>query len=86
MPVSYRKIPLIVNAIFTKEGSVFPTELIIGDESYLIDRIIDSRPHCPRVVRSVAPIEYTIMVEGYEKKIYYEMDSNTWFSVKEIYS
>ena len=53
-------------------------------EHFDISRIIGVRRYCPCVVGCVAPIEYTVVVQGIEKKIYYEHDTNRWFSVREV--
>lgn len=85
MQASYERIPLSVYAVFDTDGRIIPKALIHNDMRFEISRIKDLRRHTPGVVRAVAPVEYTVIVEGREKKIYYEADTNTWFSVKEHY-
>ena len=78
----YQRVPLNVDALFLSNGKIKPRKIILGEGVYTIDRVISSKPYCPRVVSCVAPIEYTVLVEGNEKKIYYEPHSNMWFSVR----
>lgn len=78
----YKRIPLAVDAVFTASGTIKPKKIILKDGVFTIDRIISVKARCPLVVSAVAPLEYTVIVEGCEKKIYFEPHSNTWFSVK----
>ena len=48
------------------------------------DRILQVRPYKPPKVACVAPIAYTVVIEGVEKEIFYEAETGTWFSVKAI--
>ena len=86
MSVVYRKVPLTVEALFMPDGSVFPESLLLDDAEFQIDKIISSAERTPRTVTSISPTEYTVMVRGRVKKIYYETENNTWFSVKEVYT
>ena len=86
MAAKYKRIPLTVDALFLPDGSLKPQKLIYNETVFEIARIVSVRPRCPRVVRCIAPVEYTVIIDGIEKQIYYEEDSNTWFSVKEVYS
>ena len=78
----YKRVPLTVNAVFMTDGTIKPKKIIIANGVFNIDRIVDIKRYCPRVVSCVAPIQYTVIVEGTEKKIYFEPHSNMWFSVK----
>ena len=78
----YKRIPLTVDAVFTRDGKIKPRKIILSEGTFLVDRVISVKARCPQVVSSVAPLEYSVMVEGCEKKIYFEPHSNTWFSVK----
>jgi hypothetical protein len=80
----YIRFPLTVEAIFTPQGEIKPKKIILNDGSFVIDRLIDAKRKCPQTVPSVAPIEYTVMVAGVEKKIYFEPHTRSWFSVKEV--
>ena len=84
MGTIYRKIPLSVTAEFMPDGSVTPKGLTLNKTNFPIDKVLSSAARAPRAVSSVDPIEYTVMIRGREKKIYYEVVSNTWFSVKEV--
>lgn len=85
MTTKYQRIPLIVDALFMTDGSFQPLKLIYRDTTFEITRVVSKRRYCPRVVRAIAPIEYTVIIDSQERKIYYEADTNTWFSVKEVY-
>ena len=85
MGTKYKRIPLTVDALFLPDGSFKPRKLIYKDSVFEITRLLSVRPFCPRVVRCIAPIEYTVIIDDAERKIYYEPDTNTWFSVKEVY-
>lgn len=78
----YKRVPLTVNAVFMTDGTIKPKKIITPEGVFNIDRIVDIKRYCPRVVSCVAPIQYTVVVVGTEKKIYFEPHSNMWFSVK----
>ena len=84
METKYQRIPLAVDALFMTDGSSKPKKIYYRDTAYEITKVMQIRKYCPRVVRCIAPVEYTIMVDSQEKKIYYEQDTNTWFSIKEV--
>ena len=84
MATMYKRIPLTIDALFLPDGTFKPKKLIYNDTVFEITRIVSVRPYCPRVVRCIAPIEYTVIIDGTERQIYYEGDTNTWFSVKEV--
>ena len=84
MTKKYKRIPLTVDALFLPDGTFKPRKLIHNDTVFDITRIVQIRPYCPRVVRCIAPIEYTVIIDNVERRIYYENDTNTWFSVKEV--
>ena len=78
----YQRIPLNVDALFLSSGKIKPRKIILTEGVFTIDKVISSKNYCPLVVPCVAPVEYTVSVEGVHKKIYYEPHSNMWFSVK----
>ena len=79
----YQRISLDVEVRFFKNGKIKPKKILFGESSFVISRILDVRSFCPKVVPCIAPIEYTVTVEGQEKKIYFEPDTNSWFSIKQ---
>lgn len=81
--MQYRRIQLEVEAVFYTDGGFSPKRIVFDGVPYDIDRVVSVRPYCPRVVGCVAPIQYTVVVGGMTKKIYFEADSNSWFSVRE---
>ena len=83
MKKEYIRVPLTVDALFMTDGTMKPQKIYFGGESFEITRVLAHKRFCPRVVRCIAPIEYTVLIDRQEKKIYYEADTNTWFSVKE---
>lgn len=82
----YERKQLEVLASFGTDGALKPFKLIYKDRSFEITKVKRVRRHCPQEVGCIAPLEYTVIVDGVERKIYFEQDSNTWFSVKEVYS
>lgn len=78
----YERVPLNVDALFLSSGKIKPRKIILKEGVFTIDRVVSLKNYCPRVVPCVSPVEYTVIVEGNEKKIYYEPHSNMWFSVK----
>ena len=80
----YIRMLLEAEVLFGKDGSLTPKRIFCNGSPYDIDRIIEVCPHCPIEVGCVAPIRYRAVICGREKEIYYEADSNTWFSVREI--
>ena len=80
----YKRIQLKIDAVFQEDGTITPKKVICDNHVFDIVRILDVRRHFPTGVRCIAPIEYTVKIEDQERKIYFEPDSNTWFSVKEV--
>lgn len=80
----YKRIPLTVDAVFLTDGTIKPRKIILKEGVYSIDKVLNIKRFCPQTVPCVAPIEYTALVEGIEKKIYFEPHSNMWFSIKEL--
>ncbi|MBO5313412.1 MAG: hypothetical protein J6B29_05540 [Clostridia bacterium] len=85
MAKEYKRIPLAIDALFLPDGSIKPKSVVTKDGIYPITRVLRVRSFCPTVVPCVAPTEYTVLIEGSEKKLYFEPHSNMWFSVKEVY-
>ena len=80
----YKRIQLKIDAVFEEDGTITPKKVIFDEQAFDIVRILDVRRHFPTGVRCIAPIEYTVKIEDQGRKIYFEPDSNTWFSVKEV--
>ena len=80
----YERVPLSVDAIFMTSGEFLPKKIFHADTAYEITRVLGSRKYTPPTVGCVATVEYVVVVENRTKHIYYEADTNTWFSVKEI--
>ena len=85
MATTYRRMPLAVEAVFMTDGSFKPKKLFFKDNTFEITKVIRTRRYCPHQVRAIATIEYTVIIDSQERQIYYEADTNTWFSVKEVY-
>lgn len=77
---------LSVEARFSEDGRMTPLRILAGDRVFAVDRISGCRKRAPEGVASVAPVEYTVIVEGILKQLYYEPDSNVWFSVRTSFS
>lgn len=80
----YERVPLAVDAVFTTSGEFRPKQLIYKGEHFDISRVLGVRRYCPREVGCIAPVEYTVVIEGVQKRIYYERETNRWFSVREV--
>ena len=80
----YERKQLEVLAAFGTDGALKPFKLIYKDRSFEITRVLRVRRHCPQEVGCIAPMEYTVIVDGVERQIYFAKESNTWFSVKEV--
>lgn len=85
MATTYHRMPLAVEAVFLTDGSFKPKKLFFKDNTFEITRVLKIRRYCPQQVRAIATIEYTVVIDSQERKIYYEPDTNTWFSVKEVH-
>ena len=80
--MKYERRPLMVDVIFTPEGNMMPRVLILGERRFEIRKVIKKRRFHPKEVACIASIEYTVMIDNIEKKIYFEPDTFMWFSVK----
>ncbi|MBQ7352460.1 MAG: hypothetical protein IJW54_00485 [Clostridia bacterium] len=78
----YQRISLDVEVRFFKSGKIKPKKILFGERTFDITKILEIRNYCPMVVPCVAPVEYRIIVEGQEKKIYFEPDTNSWFAIR----
>ena len=82
--MKYARIPLAVGVVYTADGNFKPKTIIVNDEKFLIDKVLYKKNYCPKSVGAIAPIEFTVLVSGETKKIYFEKDSGKWFSIKRI--
>lgn len=76
------RIPLNVEAQFLKSGKIKPRRIIVDERTLEITKVLDIRPFYPSV-SSIAPLEYTVLIEGLIKKIYFEAETSKWFAVGE---
>ena len=82
--MTYLRIPLAVGVIYSADGIFKPKTILINGEKFKIDRVLYKKNYCPKSVSAIAPIEFTVMVAGEIKKIYFEKDTGKWFSVKRV--
>ena len=82
--MKYERIPLIVDVIFMHDGTMKPRKLMYGEQVFDIKKVIRVKRYAPSVVPCIAPIEYTVLIDNIEKKIYFEKETFMWFSVKQI--
>ena len=82
--MKYARIPLAVGVVYSADGNFKPRTISVNGEKFLVDRVLYKKNYCPKSVAAIAPIEFTVLVEGETKKIYFEKDSGKWFSVKKI--
>lgn len=80
----YIRIPLAVGVIYSSDGNFKPKAISVNGQLFSIDRVLYKKNYCPKSVGAIAPIEFTVIVEGETKKIYFEKDTGKWFSVKKI--
>ncbi len=77
------RIPIEVRVRMRADGSVVPEDVIVLGIGYHITSVLKKCAVRPPGISCINAIEYTVMVEGQRKKIYYEKLSGKWFSVKE---
>ena len=80
--MTYERVPLSVQVVMKWDGTVIPQSVLYYGLPYKIAHIVSVRRFCPRLVPCIAPIEYTVVIDGVLKCIYFEEDTNKWFSVK----
>ena len=61
MAREFKKIPLVVDAVFLTSGKIKPRKIILREGVYEITRVISVKKRCPLVVPCVAPLEYTVI-------------------------
>ena len=79
--MKYQKIPIEARVRMRLDGRVLPEEVIVSARSFPITKILKITELRPVGVPCIAPIEFTVVVEGSVKKIYYERSGGNWFSV-----
>lgn len=82
--MTYLRIPLAVGVIYSADGVFKPKTISVNGEKFSVDRVLYKKNYCPKSVMAIAPIEFTVLVEGEIKKIYFEQDTGKWFSVKRV--
>ena len=78
------RIPLAVDVLFMPDGKMKPRKLVYNEQIFDIKKVIKIKKYAPSVVPCIAPIEYTVLIDNTEKKIYFEPETFMWFSVKQI--
>lgn len=81
--IRYKRINLDVDVKFKCDGTLIPQKITYKAQQYPVTRIVGQRPFIPREVKCKEPIEFTAIIKGREKKLYYEYSTNTWFSIKQ---
>ena len=76
------RVPLAVEARLSPDGRLTPIRVFCGEGTYEIDRVLAVRRHRPPGIACIAPLEYSVVISGIEKCLYYEAESGTWFSVR----
>lgn len=84
MAIKYQRTPLEVEAKFLADGGFKPKRIIYHDRAFEITRVLRVRKHAPTTVPCIAPLEYAVIVDGKERKLYYEREGERWFSIKEV--
>ena len=75
------RIPIEVRALMHSDGRLIPESVIVREREYPITRILKISNTRPWGVACVAPLEYTVDMDGRIKNIYYEGSSGSWFAV-----
>lgn len=83
--MKFIRVPLTVGVVYSTNGIFKPKTISLGHERFVIDRVLYKKNYCPKSVPAIAPIEFTVIVEGETKKIYFEKDTDKWFSIKRVY-
>ena len=84
MATKFVRTPIGVEALFLMDGSFVPKKLWYNGKSVEIIRVVRERKYSPWQVRAIATTEYTVLIDDAERQIYYEPESNRWFSIKEV--
>lgn len=84
MTTKFVRTPIGVEALFLMDGSFVPKKLWYNGKSFEIIRVVRERKYSPWQVRAIATTEYTVLIDDAERQIYYEPESNRWFSIKEV--
>lgn len=72
------KIYVDVNALFSKDGRLYPISLVWQDgHIYKIQKILDVR-RAASLKAGGAGMRYTCIIDGRESHLFYE-DNNMWF-------
>lgn len=82
--MSFKKIPVGVEARFLTDGSIYPKAVLLGDQRYEIDRVMHRGKQHPFGVSCIAPVKYIIIINRQMKSIYFEPSTLQWFTVKEV--
>ena len=77
--IRYKRINLDVDVRFKSNGTLIPRKDTYKAQHYAVSRALGQRPF---ISKCTEPIEYTPIIDGKEKKLYYEYSTNTWFSIK----
>lgn len=84
MATKFVRTPIGIEAVFLVDGSFVPKKLWYKGKSFEIIRVVRERKYSPWQVRAIATTEYTVVIDDAERQIYYEPESNMWFSIKEV--
>ena len=84
MAAKYVRTPIEIEARFLTDGSFVPKKLWYKGKGFEIIRVVRERKHSPWEVRAIATTEYTVIIDDAKRRIYYEPESNQWFSIKEV--
>ena len=79
----YERVPLSVEVLFDADGNMTPCRILCKEGNFSIDRVLRVGNYCPPMVPARAPVEYTIVVTGQRKRLYFEPHSQKWFAVRE---
>ena len=76
------RVPITVEVIIDKTGAMIPRRVIMEYDSYRVDKYLGKKPHCPYCIPvNGSTDQYSVVIAGYRKNLYYEPRTNKWFSV-----
>lgn len=80
--VESKRINLDVDVRFRADGTMDPRMVTYHEQEFPVKTVVGLKSENPRQINCLDLLEYTTIICGREKKLYYEFSTNTWFSFK----
>lgn len=82
----YKKVYVAVTLYVDAEGRMKPVAIDWADgRRFTVDRVLSERNRPPEHVGAILTRRYEVLVEGKEKKLYLETQTNRWFVETPLY-